>query len=148
MKRTITAPSGARLGGLSVVAGLLLLVACSYAPATTPVPAPATASTQIVLPRIEGGGDGPVDEAPDRTPTDTPAEPTVVATVPATARADISPLSSPTPAEQETPAAAVDAASGGPAPGFTLDNAQGEAVTLSDYQGKSNVVLVFYRGKT
>jgi peroxiredoxin len=34
------------------------------------------------------------------------------------------------------------------APDFTLDSAQGTRVTLSDYRGKSNVVLVFYRGQT
>ena len=148
MKRIITTPSGARLGTLCILVGLLLLVACSYAPATTPAPAPPTSSPEIVLPLIGGGGDSSVDEAPEQIPTEPPAEPTVTATVPATARADISPLPSPTPAEQETPEAVVDAASGGPAPDFTLDNAQGEPVTLSDYQGKSNVVLVFYRGKT
>jgi cytochrome c biogenesis protein CcmG/thiol:disulfide interchange protein DsbE len=34
------------------------------------------------------------------------------------------------------------------APDFTLQSAQGEAITLSDFQNKSNVVLVFYRGQT
>jgi peroxiredoxin len=34
------------------------------------------------------------------------------------------------------------------APDFTLDSAQGSAVTLSDYQGHLNLVLVFYRGQT
>ena len=34
------------------------------------------------------------------------------------------------------------------APDFTLDSAQGISITLSDYRGKSNVVLVFYRGQT
>ena len=68
MKRTITAPSGARLAGPSVMVGLLLLVACSYAPATMPAPAPPTSSPEIVLPLIGGGGDGSVDEAPDQIP--------------------------------------------------------------------------------
>ena len=39
-------------------------------------------------------------------------------------------------------------ASDGQAPDFTLDSAQGSPVTLSDYRGKSYVVLVFYRGAT
>jgi peroxiredoxin len=34
------------------------------------------------------------------------------------------------------------------APDFTLDSAQGRPVSLGDYRGKLNVVLVFYRGKT
>ena len=148
MNRTVITPSGARLGALSIIVGLLFLVACSYAPASTPVPAAPTASAQIVLPRIEGGGDGSVDVTPDDTPTEPSAEPTVMATVLATSSADMSPLPSPTPAEQQTPHVAADGASGGPAPDFTLDNARGEPVTLSDYQGKSNVVIVFYRGQT
>jgi peroxiredoxin len=32
------------------------------------------------------------------------------------------------------------------APGFTLTDTLGQAVTLSDYQGKKHVVLVFNRG--
>jgi hypothetical protein len=48
----------------------------------------------------------------------------------------------------ETSVAEAGNSPGEPAPDFTLDSAQGVAVTLSDYQGKSNVVLVFYRGKT
>lgn len=33
-----------------------------------------------------------------------------------------------------------------PAPDFTLNNFQGEAVRLSDYKGKTNILLVFNRG--
>ncbi len=33
-----------------------------------------------------------------------------------------------------------------PAPDFTLSNFQGEPVRLSDFHGKSNVLLVFNRG--
>jgi cytochrome oxidase Cu insertion factor (SCO1/SenC/PrrC family) len=36
---------------------------------------------------------------------------------------------------------------GEPAPDFTLQNQQGNAVSLSDYRGKKKVVLVFYRGQ-
>ena len=148
MKRTITTPSAAKLGALSIVAGLSLLVACSYAPGITPAPAPPTSSTQTVLPLIKSGGDGSVDTSPDHTPTAPLAEPTTMGATPVTAKADVSPLPSPTPVEQETSHIVADVESGGPAPDFTLESAHGEPVTLSDYQGESNVVLVFYRGKT
>lgn len=36
--------------------------------------------------------------------------------------------------------------SGDAAPDFTLEDQDGRPVTLSDYQGKKTVVLVFYRG--
>lgn len=32
------------------------------------------------------------------------------------------------------------------APDFTLENMNGKAISLSDFRGKKNVVLVFYRG--
>jgi peroxiredoxin len=35
-----------------------------------------------------------------------------------------------------------------PAPDFALKNYQGETVRLSDFKGKSNVLLVFNRGFT
>jgi peroxiredoxin len=35
---------------------------------------------------------------------------------------------------------------GDPAPDFTLEDQNGNKVTLSDSRGKSPVVLVFYRG--
>jgi peroxiredoxin len=35
-----------------------------------------------------------------------------------------------------------------PAPGFTLQDFRGETVSLSDFLGKSNVLLVFNRGFT
>ena len=36
-------------------------------------------------------------------------------------------------------------AAGEPAPDFTLPSVSGDAVTLSDYRGQKNVVLLFYR---
>lgn len=35
-----------------------------------------------------------------------------------------------------------------PAPDFILQNFQGDTVRLSDYKGKSNILLVFNRGFT
>ncbi len=35
---------------------------------------------------------------------------------------------------------------GDAAPDFTLENMDGTKITLSDFRGKKNVVLVFYRG--
>jgi cytochrome oxidase Cu insertion factor (SCO1/SenC/PrrC family) len=35
---------------------------------------------------------------------------------------------------------------GQPAPDFTLEDADGKAITLSDFRDKKSVVLVFYRG--
>jgi len=35
---------------------------------------------------------------------------------------------------------------GQPAPDFTLTEMNGKQVSLSDFRGKKNVVLVFYRG--
>jgi cytochrome oxidase Cu insertion factor (SCO1/SenC/PrrC family) len=36
---------------------------------------------------------------------------------------------------------------GPPAPDFTLNDETGKAVTLSSFQGRKSVVLVFYRGQ-
>jgi cytochrome oxidase Cu insertion factor (SCO1/SenC/PrrC family) len=35
---------------------------------------------------------------------------------------------------------------GQPAPDFTLEDSDGKSVSLADYRGKKNVVLIFYRG--
>lgn len=35
---------------------------------------------------------------------------------------------------------------GVPAPDFTLESSDNDPIALSSYQGKKNVVLVFYRG--
>jgi cytochrome oxidase Cu insertion factor (SCO1/SenC/PrrC family) len=36
---------------------------------------------------------------------------------------------------------------GSPAPDFALEGMDGKQIALSDYRGKKNVVLVFYRGQ-
>ena len=36
---------------------------------------------------------------------------------------------------------------GDTAPDFTLENVDGAEISLSDFRGKKNVVLVFYRGR-
>jgi len=35
---------------------------------------------------------------------------------------------------------------GDKAPDFTLENMDGKRISLSDFRGKKNIVLVFYRG--
>ena len=35
---------------------------------------------------------------------------------------------------------------GQPAPDFSLENSDGNVITLADFRGKKTVVLVFYRG--
>ena len=35
---------------------------------------------------------------------------------------------------------------GQPAPDFTLEDSDGKKISLANYRGKQNVVLVFYRG--
>lgn len=35
---------------------------------------------------------------------------------------------------------------GAPAPDFTLEDSDGKSVSLAQFRGKKNVVLVFYRG--
>ena len=37
-------------------------------------------------------------------------------------------------------------AMGAPAPDFSLETISGDTLTLSDFRGEKNVVLVFYRG--
>ena len=36
---------------------------------------------------------------------------------------------------------------GDPASDFTLENVDGKQISLSDFRGKKNVVLAFYRGR-
>jgi cytochrome oxidase Cu insertion factor (SCO1/SenC/PrrC family) len=45
------------------------------------------------------------------------------------------------------PATEIDRVKAGQAaPDFTLENFDGKPISLSDFRGKKNVVLVFYRG--
>lgn len=135
---------------LAALVGLLVLVACSSAPATpTTIPETITpsSSSQIALPLVTGRETISESVAATDTPQALPAEPLSVATAAATGRTAISPLPSPTPGQDElSPAGGL--APGSPAPGFTLESAQGGRVTLSGYRDKSNLVLVFYRGQT
>ncbi|UCC88201.1 MAG: hypothetical protein JSV81_02550 [Anaerolineales bacterium] len=118
---------------LIAMVSMAWVTACAPVPATappvsehaTPTPTPQPAPTQPILthtPHVS-----PTHQAPGKTVAPSPSGP-------------ISPIATPTPAGDETPEEL--------APGFSLDSAQGSAVTLSDYRGQSNVVLVFYRGQT
>ena len=60
------------------------------------------------------------------------------------------PTQTPRPAPTTTPRPAAEPGSlipqaGELAPDFTLPSVEGESVTLSDYRGQKNVVLLFYR---
>ena len=49
--------------------------------------------------------------------------------------------------EIKQPAANLDRVRvGQPAPDFTLEDSDGKSISLADYRGKKNVILVFYRG--
>jgi cytochrome oxidase Cu insertion factor (SCO1/SenC/PrrC family) len=69
-----------------------------------------------------------------------------VNTIPATPTPTQTPRSVPTatPGPAEEPGSLIPAV-GEPAPDFTLPSVEGGAVTLSDYRGQKNVVLLFYR---
>jgi cytochrome oxidase Cu insertion factor (SCO1/SenC/PrrC family) len=54
------------------------------------------------------------------------------------------PVPTTTPRPVEEPASVAPTV-GEPAPDFTLPSVEGGAVTLSDYRGQKNVVLLFYR---
>ena len=126
---------------LAVVAGLLFTRGQLSAPGY--VPASPTASITLT-PTVPSPTAQPLAPA-DASSEAAVATPTVATTPTATAAA--------TPTPTPTTAAAVTDPQGASypdamAPDFTLDSAQGSPVTLSDYRGKSYVVLFFHRGST
>jgi hypothetical protein len=166
MKRTSITPWMVTTATLMVTVGLLLLVACSTSPApatSTPVPAQVTltSASEIVLPLVAGQDEGLESVTPPHTAGAPSAQPTSTETVavtlnavhsplptPPRGRVAISPLSSPTLAVDKLPTVGLEVVPGELAPGFTLDSPQSGPITLSDYQDRSSVVLVFYRGQT
>jgi len=105
------------------------------------VPASPTASITLTPPV-------PSPTAQPLAPADASSQ-AVVATPTVTA----TPTAAATPTPTSTTVAAVTHPPEAPypdamAPDFTLDSAQGSPVTLSDYRGKSYVVLFFHRGST
>ena len=148
----------ARFRALAVMVGLFFLVACSPAPGTTPGPA-TLAEVPVLLtptpPQVTAATHTPgtptkvtVRATSTPSPVASPTQPALAATVPATQSVANSPLPSPTPAADEPSPPVAEVAPGEPAPDFTLEGNQWGSVTLSDYRGASNIVLVFYRGKT
>ncbi len=151
---------------LMATAGLLLLVACSTSPVpptSAPVPAQVTltSASEIALPLVAGQDEGLESVGPTHTAGAPIAQATSTETVAVTLSAvhsplptptpggvAISPLPSPTLAEDKPPSVGLKVVPGEPAPGFTLDTPQGRPITLSDYRERSSVVLVFYRGQT
>jgi len=151
---------------LMAAAGLLLLVACSAGPVpttSTPLPAQVTLSSasDIALPLVSGQDEDLESLTPTHTAGASIAQPTstemVVVTLsavhsplptPTRSGVAISVLPSPTLAGDKPPSVGLKVVPGERAPGFTLDTPQGRPITLSDYQDRSSVVLVFYRGQT
>jgi hypothetical protein len=143
---------------LAVMVGLFFVVACSPAPGTTPGPvtlAEVPVSLTPTPPQVTAATHTPetpttvTDRATSTpSPVASPTQPALAATIPATQSVANSPLPSPTPAADEPSAPVAEVVPGEPAPNFTLEGGQGVPVTLSDYRGASNIVLVFYRGKT
>ena len=126
--------------------GLLLLTACAPTPEPTLAPATPTPEAEIVLPLVSSGDAAVKIIAPTHTPQ--PAtEPAARETAPAAASVPNSPLPTPTPEEEEPSPAGARPGPGDPAPDFSLEDDQRGLISLSDYQGRSNVVLVFYRGQ-
>jgi hypothetical protein len=143
---------------LAVMVGLFFLVACSPARGTAPGPA-TLAEVPVLLtpspPQVTAATHTPetpttVTDRVTSTPSlvASPTQPALAATIPATQSVANSPLPSPTPAADEPSPPVAEVAPGEPAPDFTLEGNQWGSVTLSDYRGASNIVLVFYRGKT
>lgn len=155
MKHTPLTPLTATFRAPIVLVGLLFLAACSATPTPPPAtptpvavsdPATSTPTPEIIATPASQGDERLESVSP--TPEPVPTEPAPTQTIPTTAPVANSPLPSPTPAAAEPSPSIAEAVSGGPAPDFILEGAQGGAIALSDYQDWANVVLVFYRGQT
>jgi hypothetical protein len=143
MNRTLGAWLRVGSAASATMVTMFLLVACLPGPATTPllVASPAVSKTVASTRTPRATFTQPM---PTHTPEATPTQPAPDEAVVSTLSAPGSPLAIPTRGSSATG----EEVSRELATDFTLDSAQGIAVTLSDYQGKSNVVLVFYRGMT
>ena len=149
MRHTPFTPLRATFSAPIVLAGLILLAACS----TTPTPPPAVSDPATSTPTLEVVAT-PASQEDERlesvspTPQPEPTEPAPTQPIPTTAPVANSPLPSPTPAAVEPSPTIAQAVSGGPAPDFALEGAQGVVIVLSNYRDRANVLLVFYQGKT
>jgi len=163
MKPTPSLRWKAMSGAPAAILSLLLLTACSSSetPVAVTEPATLTPAQKINLPVVGSGDESPQGVTPTYTPEGPSAEPDLKETLPPGERvansplpsptpvgAAVSPLPSPTPGGDTPSPARTGMGPGDASPDFTLESAQGGPTTLSDYQGKSNVVLVFYRGQT
>jgi hypothetical protein len=151
MKQILFTRPGLVTSVLAVIAAPLLLMACLSRPTVTPAgPTPSATperTSSIILPAVVVASTSAAEQPPALVSPPLPQE-TSPAESPATPSGSevfqpVSPIQPP-----DTPSAEAGQASGPVAPDFTLDSVQGEPVTLSDYQGESYVVLVFYRGQT
>jgi hypothetical protein len=150
MRHTPFTPLRTTFSAPIVLAGLIFLAACSTTLAPSPAtPTPAVSDLATSTPTLEIVAT-PASQGDERleSVSPTPTEPAPTQPIPTTAPVANSPLPSPTPAAVEPSPTIAEAVSGGPAPDFTLEGAQGEVITLSDYQDRANVLLVFYQGKT
>jgi hypothetical protein len=145
MNRTLITFLRVALATLLVIVSLLSLAGCVPTPTVAPVPATPTAvvgrvtptPTPQVVASPTSSGETPEPLTPTHTLEPLLTEQVPEEIIPATTGVGNSPLPIPTQGKAESPA-----------PDFTLDSAQGAPVTLSSYQGKLNVVLVFYLGRT
>lgn len=143
MNWTLGARLRVGLAASATIVAICLLVACLPTPTTTPILAtsPLVSKTVASTRTPEATSTQPM---PTHTPDATPTQPAPDEAQAPTLSAPISPLATATRGSSATG----EEVSRELATDFTLDSAQGVPVTLSDYQGKSNVVLVFYRGMT
>lgn len=150
MRHTPLMPLAAIFATPIAAIGLFFLAACSARP--TPVAVSdlvtPTLTSEIITTLMNRQAEEVETVSP--TPGPLPTKPASTETIPATVPVVISPLPSLSPAVDEPASPVAEVVSEGPAPDFTLAGAQGVSVTLSDYRDEnpSNVLLVFYRGKT